>query len=128
MKARARPIAFWSFSSGGRGTKPYIDLELQKGTTPLVKLMGDIATRNFKNNHHPSIIEKDYSGERTILDNRYKLLIGRKGEPQLFDLDSDPAETNDLAKSQPAITEKLQQQMRDWQTSVLNSLMEADYK
>ena len=127
MEARARPIAFWSFGSGGRGEKPYIELELQKGTTPLVKLMGNIPTRNFQNNHHPSIIEEDYSGERTILDNRYKLLISRKGEIQLFDLDKDPAETSNLAKSQADIAEKLQKQLHDWQTSVLNSLMEADY-
>ena len=128
MKARPKPIAFWNFGSAGRGEVPYIDAELQEGTTPLVKLMGNIPTRNFKNHHHPSIIEKDYSGVRTILDNRYKLLIDKKGEVQLFDLDKDPAETQDVAQSQTAITEKLRQQMRDWQTSVLNSLMEADYK
>jgi arylsulfatase A-like enzyme len=127
MKTRAEPIGFWNFASANRGTKPYIDPKLQEGTTPLVKLMGGIPTRNFRNNHHPSIIEQDYAGDRTILDNQYKLLIGRKGDVQLFDLDNDPAETKDLAKSEPVIAEKLQEQMRKWQTSVLNSLMEGDY-
>ena len=128
MDARPKPIAFWSFAAASRGKEPYIDPELQKGTTPLVKLMGGIPTRNFKNDHHPSIIEKDYSGERAIIDHQYKLLISKKGDVQLFDLEEDPAETRDLAASRSEIVKNLQQQMHDWQTSVLNSLMEADYK
>ena len=127
MKTRSQPIGFWSFANGDRGKQPYIDPALQEGTTPLVKLMGGIPTRNFRNNHHPSVIDKDYSGERTILDDRYKLLIGKNGEAQLYDLNDDPAETQNLVSSKPAITKKMQQQMRRWQTSVLNSLMESDY-
>ncbi len=65
MHSRPQPIGFWSFRNAGRGTKPYLDPELQKGTTPLVKLMRGIPTRNFRNDHHPSIVEKDYTGERT---------------------------------------------------------------
>ena len=41
MKARPRPMAFWSFSTAARGKEPYIDPELQKGTTPLVKLAAE---------------------------------------------------------------------------------------
>jgi 3-methyladenine DNA glycosylase Mpg len=47
---------------------------------------------------------------------------------ELFDLKKDSAESNNLAKGQAALAKKLQLQLRDWQTSVLNSLMEADYK
>ncbi len=128
MKSRPSPIEFWSFATARRGKQPYIDPKLQEGTTPTAKLSAGALTRNFRNNHHPSIVEQDYSGERTILDNRYKLLIGRKGEVELFDLLNDPAETTNLADDQPATAKKLQRQMRQWQTSVLNSLMEADYK
>lgn len=128
MMARSRPINFWSFKNVGRGTKPYIDPKLQKGTTPLVKLMGGIATRNFRNEHHPSITEQDYAGERTIIGNRYKLVVSKTGQLSLFDLDNDPAETENIAKREPAIVGELQKQMRDWQTSVLTSLIEADYK
>jgi hypothetical protein len=46
----------------------------------------------------------------------------------LFDLRKDSAERNNLANSQAVIAKKLQEEMREWQTSVLNSLMEADYK
>jgi len=127
MKTRPQPIGFWSFASGDRGEQPYLDPKVQEGTTPLVKLMRGIATRNFRNDHHPSIIDKDYQGERTILDDRYKLLISKQGETQLYDLNEDPAETQNLVTSKPAIATKMKQQMRQWQTSVLNSLMESDY-
>jgi hypothetical protein len=40
MKQRGKPIAFWNFPvETSQGGKPYIDPELQKGTTPLVKQM-----------------------------------------------------------------------------------------
>jgi hypothetical protein len=38
------------------------------------------------------------------------------------------AESNNLAGSQSVMVEKLKKEMRDWQASALNSLMEADYK
>ncbi len=78
MEERPSPIAFWmgrEIQEEGFTPKPYIDPELQEGTTPLVKLMGYIATRNFKNSHHPGIQERDFGGPRAILYNRYKLVI-----------------------------------------------------
>lgn len=125
---RPRPIAFWEFSTYNRGKKPYLDPELQKGTTPLVKLMGDIPTRNFRNVHHPSIIEEDYRGNRALIDNQFKLLIGKEGAARLFDLENDPAETSDVSSKHPEILKRLQQDLRQWQSSVLMSLMEADYQ
>lgn len=127
-ESRSRPIGFWSFANSKRGTRPYIEPELQKGTTPLVKLSGGIPTRNFRNFHHPTIIEDDYRGERVLLANRYKLLIDKKGDVRLFDLQDDPGETQNVAARQPAVVDSMQQEMRDWQTSVLKSLREADYK
>ena len=74
---RAEPIMFWGFGkSMNRGKdKPYIDPKLQEGTTPLVKMLGGRFTRNFLNYHHPSIIEEDYAGSRTMIDGDHKLVI-----------------------------------------------------
>ena len=47
---------------------------------------------------------------------------------ELFNLQSDSAETKNIADSQPAMVKKLKKEIHDWQASVLNSLMEADYK
>ncbi len=89
-------------------------------------------TRNFRNFHHPSITEQDFAGPRTILDDRYKLVVG--GQPgsesvrELFDLRTDRAEKTNLIETKPEIAKKLEQQLREWQQSVLNSLTGADYR
>jgi arylsulfatase A-like enzyme len=134
MSERPEPIKFWNGrprQEEGYTPKPYIDPELQKGTTPLVKLMGGIATRNFQNYHHPDIQEKDFGGPRSILDNRYKLVIhGGTDEDalrELFDVREDPAEEKNLIEAQPEIAQKLEKQLRDWQQSVLESLIGKDY-
>ena len=92
--------------------------------------MAGIYTRNFRNNHHAEITENDFHGARAIISGDYKLVIdGDKNTGvELFDLKKDSAEQINCADSQPAIVKKLQRQMRDWQTSVLNSLTEADYR
>lgn len=131
MKQRPSPIAFWSFPlKGYQPGKPYIDPKFQQGTTPLVKQMGGLFTRNFTNHHHPKIQERDFGGDRAIISGAYKLVIdgGENTGVELFDLTKDPAEKHNLAGSQPETVEKLQKDMRDWQSSVLNSLMGADYK
>ena len=134
MTERSNPLFFWEFdvrNSGATKPAPYIDLELQKGTTPLVKLSGGKATRNFSNFRHPKITDSDYLGSRAIIDGDFKLVIHekKKGEPtvELFDLGSDPAEKVNLADQQPATSDRLQTRLRQWQQSVLNSLTGADY-
>ena len=135
MKVRPSPLYFWDYPSArlkGMDLKPWIDPELQKGTTPLVKKSGGKATRDFTNYHHPAISEADYLGPRSIIDGDFKLVIHdqKKGEPkkELFDLKMDPAEKTNLIKQQPAVAEKLQIQLHEWQQGVLQSLTGADYK
>ncbi|MDG1893833.1 MAG: sulfatase-like hydrolase/transferase [Fuerstiella sp.] len=132
MNERSAPICFWSFKGGGgSGAEPYIAADLQSGTTPLVKMMGDIHTRNFRNFHHPDIAKGDYDGHRVLLGNRYKLLVrglGDKEQRELFDVRSDPGEKDSLIASKPEVANHLQHQLRHWQESVLQSLTGADYE
>jgi arylsulfatase A-like enzyme len=133
MTERPGPIGFWSFDAGAEAkNKPYIDAELQRGTTPLVKMMGDIHTRNFRNFHHPNITDQDYAGSRVLLSNRYKLVVnskrGGKRTSELFDLRADPAETKNLVATKPQIAAAMQTELRAWQQSVLKSLTTADYR
>jgi len=134
MIKRSEPISFWSYDLGrlsGLQLKPWIAPELQQGTTPLVKLLGGSATRNFTNWHHPAISEDDYRGARAIVDGRFKLVIhdmkngGLKRE--LFDLQTDPAEKLNLIEGHPEVAEKLDIKLRQWQSSVLQSVSGADY-
>ena len=131
MTERAKPLYFWECNIGKSKGEPYIDPELQQGTTPLAKKMGGKATRDFTNFHHPTIADADYLGPRAIIDGHFKLVILEKkaGDAtfELFDLQSDPAEKTSLIKEQPAIAETLQTKLREWQDSVLKSLSGADY-
>ena len=134
MEERPEPICFWDFETGhivAADPEPYIDPELQVGTTPLAKIMDGQYTRSFRNYHHPEITDADYAGERAILDNRYKLVIDGQGsevDKELFDMTSDPAEQHNIIDSEPEVAEKLEQQLTEWQQSVLQSLTGADYR
>ncbi len=135
MSERQKPLYFWCFETGrlmSSKPRPWIDPKLQEGTTPLVKRMGGKATRDFTNFHHPAITEADYLGARAIIDGPYKYVVHeqtkRGGDKrELFNLAADPAEKTNLIEQQPDVAAKLQQQLRDWQQSVLNSLTGADY-
>ena len=128
MKKRSTPIAFWDFPIlVGQDSMPYIDPELQKGTTPLVKQMRGLYTRNFRNYHHPRITKGIY---RFTGDHIGSLQASHRRRTntgiELFDLMKDPAESDNFAASHSAIVKRLEEEIWDWQTSVLNSLMEAD--
>lgn len=130
MSERSTPICFWNYDIAHEQAaklEPYIDPALQAGTTPLVKLQDGLATRNFLNFRHPTITEQDYAGARAILDNAYKLIVDARFKPELFDLSSDMGEMTNLFDSTPEAA-GLQQQLRAWQESVLNSLTGADYQ
>ena len=133
MDSRPKPIGFWQYDSkqlSARKPKPYLDAELQKGTTPLVKFSGNIRTRNFKNFQHPGIQESDFGGAKVLMGNRYKLVVdGSKGAGvELYDILADRAEEKNLAKAKPKIAARMQKELREWQESVLNSLVGEDYR
>jgi arylsulfatase A-like enzyme len=132
MTWRPSPICFWRFNPWREGfsREPYIDPELQKGTTPLVKILGGKKTRNFVNFKYTEISEQDLAGPRAILDNRYKLVVdGEKDSgAELFDMRKDPGETKNLIESKPDVAKKLKSKLRNWQRSVLNSLQGRDYR
>lgn len=135
MTERSRPICFWNYDAR-RETQsklePYIDPKLQEGTTPLVKKAGGRATRNFSNFRHPTVAERDFAGPRAILGNRYKLVItdrgGKASLKELFDVREDAAEETNLIGVKPAIAEEMEQELRRWQASVLESLTGGDYR
>ncbi len=131
---RPEPLFFWGFDTRAlraNDLQPYLDPELQRGTTPLVKLSGGIATRNFQNFHHPPVSESDYLGPRSIIEGDWKLIVtpakGGDERRELFDLAADRGETSDLAERHPDRVEALGKKLRAWQDSVLRSLGGADY-
>ena len=133
MVTRPEPIYFWNYEIQHEleyDREPYIETPLQEGTTPLVKMMGGLYTRNFRNFHHPDIQESDFDGPRAVLDNQYKLVVDGDAQApgtELFDVSIDPQEQNNLAEVYPEVVEKMENQLMQWQQSVLHSLTGADY-
>jgi arylsulfatase A-like enzyme len=132
MTQRSSPICFWAFdmsSIQSTELEPYIDPDLQKGTTPLVKLMNGIATRNFENYHHPKSSLADIGGPRVFLDNDFKLVIDQSATTakELYDLGDDPAEEINLISQQPQRAHQMERRLNAWRSSVLNSLSGGDY-
>ena len=136
QQERPEPIFFWDFRSQHKSlpnTEPWVEPALQEGTTPLVKLMNGVATRTFRNFHYPEISSTDYLGPRVVLGNQYKLVIhdgqtADDAQVELFDMMTNPEESTNLAASYPEIVEKMQNELRVWQSSVLESLTGGDYE
>jgi hypothetical protein len=70
--------------------------------------MRGIPTRNFVNWRYTEILDTDFSGPRVILDQHHKLVIdGEKDSGiELFNLQKDPGETNNLLKSNPDLARR----------------------
>jgi arylsulfatase A-like enzyme len=134
MTERPAPLCFWEFHlarPAGSKPRPYLDPALQEGTTPLVKKAGTKNTRDFLNWRHPVVTEDDYRGARSIIVSDHKLVLhetqNASPKVELFDLKTDPAEKRNLAADKPSLAQNLQARLREWQSSVLQSLTGADY-
>jgi arylsulfatase A-like enzyme len=134
-KQRNKPLYFWSFNEGkviNESSQAYIDPILQEGTTPLVKMLNGKFNRTFRNYKYDQVSEIDFTGERTMMKNQYKLVLEgqspNKEGFELYDIQNDGGETKNLADEHPEIVEEMQTQLREWQESVLNSLTGADYQ
>jgi arylsulfatase A-like enzyme len=135
MTERPVPIQIWQYNTRrfmDAPADPYIEPKLQEGTTPLAKFNRDKDTRDFRNYRHPGpITDADYLGPRAIIDGRFKLVIheSAQGKPahELFDLVADPAEKTNLITQHPETGAKLDRELREWQSSVLQSLLGKDY-
>ena len=124
MDERPVPIAFWKYNSAGEKKNGlWLPAELQKGTTPTARNPG-IEFLNYK---HPVPKKENFGGDASLLGNRYKLVVPKKGGPELYDLSEDDAEQINLADKKPEVVERMMQQLIRWQTSVENSLSGADY-
>ncbi len=131
---RSQPHFFWQFNRDlfDDNCEPYINPELQEGTTPLAKMMDGKYTRTFRNCKYSDISEEDFQGARVMMGHRYKLIVegdtpNEKGY-ELYDIQNDPAETTNLADEFPEVVDEMAVELHKWQESVLNSLTGTDYK
>jgi len=89
-------------------------------------------TRDFRNYKYTEISESHFAGERSIMQNQFKLVLeGRSPNSlgfELYDIQNDPSEAKNLADQNPEQVNEMQAELLKWQESVLNSLTGADYK
>lgn len=127
MKERPRPICFWQYDVAREAKEspgPYLPDEAQRGTTPTSRVR-EIAFRNYR---HPRARTGGFAGMAAVTDNRYKLVVPRKGPLELYDIPADSAESTNLAAQHPEVVAGMEKTLRDWQRSVEVSLTGADYK
>jgi arylsulfatase A-like enzyme len=140
---RSKPICFWQFDQQREmkvNPEPYIQPELQEGTTPTASRLDIGSIRTFRSHRHPHVRADDFAGHTAVLGNRYKLVVlaGRSQDSsagssssaptrELYDVRGDPGEIKNLVQVQPEIASEMERHLRDWQRSVLTSLTGADY-
>ncbi|MFW6277207.1 MAG: hypothetical protein ACOC1J_00955 [Prolixibacteraceae bacterium] len=77
------------------------------------------------------ISEKDFAGERSMMNEPYKLVLEENSPNgrgfELYDIHNDPGEATNLAGKYPEMIKEMQVELYKWQESVLNSLTGADY-
>lgn len=124
MKERSRPIGFWKYPLGAeKDNPPWIDPALSLGTLPTNK----VKAIQFVNYTHPVAKTRDFGGQAAWTDNRYKLVVGVTGRPELYDLLADPKEEHDVAKANPDVVKRMTAELDAWRRSVEHSLTGADY-
>lgn len=68
-------------------------------------------------------------GRAALVDNQMKLLTNKlsSGKFELYDLEADPAETNDLSQQRPELFRRMRRQLLEWSESVDASFAGKDY-
>lgn len=74
----------------------------------------------------PTPLRFRHDGRGVIIENRYKFL-SLKGKPEVYDIVEDEAESNNLAKSHPDLTARLQSDYEAWNAGVEDSVAGKDY-
>jgi arylsulfatase A-like enzyme len=135
MAERPTPLCFWKLNDrklGDRIAGPWIEPAWQEGTTPLVKLSGGKPTRTFKNNRYTKLPDNFSAGSRAIIVGDMKLVLHDRRDDdfvaELFNLATDPGETENLLPSDSAAAAALQKRLAAWQQDVVKSLSGADYQ
>ena len=132
---RSQPIGSWVYDFKGEDQHPQwiADPELNRMITMTTRQKkGNLPKSRFyfKNHRHPQVKE-DLAGSAVWIDNAFKLSVKGRGPKQsieLYDLNTDPQETTNLATSEPDRARKMLEDLNRWRMSVEHSLTGADYQ
>ena len=113
MDNRPVPLSFWRESTGKSNETKYTEEDLIGWWRPFICPT------------HTTPRTEDFGGWSAWIEGKWKLHHFKK-KYQLYDLDADPAETNDLAAQRPEVVQNLAKKLYQWQCSVEVSLTGAD--
>lgn len=133
IQTREKPMGFWQFPARGKVTpSAKLMAELLKeqlaGITEVADSLLDLDAGELKILYNEDL----FPGHSAWLNWPYKLhrIDSENGEPlfELYDLETDPGETNDLSASMPEKVISMKKDIETWLKSVVNSLNGGDYK
>jgi arylsulfatase A-like enzyme len=133
MEGRPKPIGFFGYDwKAEQENEPWLaDQSVNEFITETAKKSPNAKKRKtyFKNHRHP-VAGSEFEKTRAWIDNRYKLLFPKGGNPEyeLYDIVADKEESHDLASEHPEIVKRMATELRAWQLSVEKSLTGADYQ
>ena len=132
LAERDQPIGFWVSPVRGRPVR---------SSSILQELAKKQATEASDDHEPEPALSEELSttssldtrpGHAAWIEGRYKLhRIPGNGDSfsyQLFNLEADPVEKDDLAENQPQRVERMRRALEQWQQSVINSLNGKDYE
>ncbi|HAM09751.1 MAG TPA: N-acetylgalactosamine 6-sulfate sulfatase, partial [Bacteroidales bacterium] len=132
IRTREKPMGFWQFPARGKVTpsaKLMAELlkEQEAGLTEVADSLPDSDAGEIKIKYDGDL----YPGHSAWLDWPYKLhrIDSENREPlfELYNLETDPGETNDLSASMPEKVISMKKGIEAWLKSVVNSLNGDDY-
>ena len=131
MDAREKPIGFWVHTVRGISTPSHELLEKlqaeQTGKQPASKPRERTAASRME----VTFSKEERPGRAAWIDGDWKLhrIPGKQGKFQyeLYNLASDRAEKDNIAKEHPDKTEAMRTALTEWQNSVIESLNGKDY-
>lgn len=130
MDSRDKPLGFWSYNEI-RGQSMKSDQILQEYNKLLNENMSEGPINegllNSPDKDYKGLANYPYSGSSVWLVNEWKLHQIRETF-ELYNLENDPKEENNLADQFPQRVENMKKALRQWQDSVVGSIQGEDYK
>lgn len=129
MKKRGKPLGFWNYAEikGQSMKSDQIVQEYQailNGNGSVESLNEGLL--NTPDREYPGLNEYPYAGSFAWIDNQWKL--HQKGsEYQLYNLEMDPREEDNLAGKYPNRVSAMKNDLMDWQNAVIKSIRGGDY-
>ena len=135
-KIRSNTIGFWHLFEGGQATfsdkviRQLMEAQQTGKATPFPERL--LKNANVFPTHQTQNMEL-HPGHAALLDWPYKIHSIRRGKKgkvtyELYNIETDPMETNDISKEEVKVFSRIQKQLHDWQRSVMKSLNGNDYR